>query len=104
MMSVNRKYGAPVSPRNRYLSFSPFEMTAIRRDHVTCYIDEFQALPEFWRRTGAWRSQEMAPGKNLHFGGSKFGGWVYHNWKLGAKMEIPDKNLLLQRGSHIPKS
>jgi hypothetical protein len=54
--------------------------------------------------TGAWRSQEMAPGKNLHFGGSKVGGWVYHNWKLGAIMEIPDKNLLLQRGSHIPKS
>ena len=38
--------------------------------------------------TGAWRSQETAPGENLHFGGSKVGGWVYHNWKLGAKMEI----------------
>ena len=26
-----------------------FEMTTKRRDHVTCYIDEFQTLSEFWR-------------------------------------------------------
>jgi len=29
-------------------------MNTIRRDHVTCYMDEFQALSEFWRTTAAW--------------------------------------------------
>jgi hypothetical protein len=29
--------------------------------------------------------------KERHFGGSKVGGWVYDDGKLGAKMEIPAK-------------
>jgi hypothetical protein len=38
---------------------------------------------------GAWRSQKTAPGKNLHFGRSKVGGWVYTHRHLRSKMEIP---------------
>jgi hypothetical protein len=40
---------------------------------------------------GAWRGQETAPGKNLHFGGSKVGIWVYTDRHPGSKMEIPVK-------------
>jgi hypothetical protein len=36
----------------------------------------------------ALRTQKTAP-QNPHFGGSEVGGWVYHNWKPGAKMDIP---------------
>jgi hypothetical protein len=38
---------------------------------------------------GDWWSRRRLPKKKLHFGGSRFDGWVYHNRKPGAKMEIP---------------
>jgi hypothetical protein len=49
---------------------------AVKMTRLSCY---------WFRSKGA----KTAPGKNLHFGGSEVDGLVYHNWKLGAKMEIP---------------